>query len=211
MLSEARRTPKERACSPWRARVGKRSRGRSPWAGAELASARCQVPPEVVLLEPCTTPVVCLPLHHPPKPGLLCSHGTFFLLSLHLPMQPTRAECSRAGLTCSASTGAQHLLHHKRPREPGLGPVVAFPAGPAPTSCLAGSRGPTQPLLLPAALLSLERSHPRCQPGCQPIAAQSYVWLLQLPHPHRRGRGTGQHVIKLSTYHLLLAQDSPGL
>ena len=78
----------------------------------------------------------------------------------------------------TAASAPQH------PREPGLVPVVASSAGPAPASGLAGSHSSPPAPRLPAALLGLERSHPDASQAGSAYHSSGLRVANAAPHLH---------------------------
>lgn len=164
--------------------------------GAELTGARCQDLgwPSVSLGPPRLSGSPCTQ-----APELT---GTI----LPAPPAPPAVQPSRAEFPAPAHTLSLHLN----------------PAPPAPHTtqgARAGACGGLRLLaLLPLAAWMAPRDpsvlSPLCsqQPCCTRSSAIRGLCAADVfPAPRRPGAGRGQHVIKLSTYHLLLEQNSPRL
>lgn len=192
MLSEARRPTKERTLSVegqgWGSEVGAGvPRSRADW---------CPVPGSgVAQREPWATPAVWLLLHAGSR-----AHRDHSSCS---PCAPRRAaQQSRVPRAGSHAQPPPQPSTSCTARDPGSRGWCLWwppPAGPAPAGCLAGSTGPLSPLCSQ-------------QPCCTRSSAIRGLCAADVfPAPRRPGAGRGQHVIKLSTYHLLLEQNSPQL
>lgn len=158
----------ERACSVegwgWGRDVGAGvPRSRAGWC--QVPGSACGSPAGAFCHPSCLTPFIIPPAWAPKLtwnilPSLsipLCSPPEQNVLEQGSHAQPHLNPASPLPQT---SQGARAHVHGSLPYW-----LCPFPHPLPLPGCLAGSRGPIQPPLLPAALLGLEHSHPGCQLG----------------------------------------------